>query len=184
MFLKSFKKIALIAGLTVGAMSAAHAVPVQWTDYAGNGPRSISQGETYSYSHNIIDNGYNALTDTLVSASLSIGLFDDDIFGDFPWLGDKEETVGFKFDNGQWIKQAVDGWVLDWDQFDFTLTSLLQDGVLNVKIKAFSGDFVFGGSRLVVTADRASVPEPATLSMLGLGVLAVGFAARRRSAAK
>ena len=54
--------------------------------------------------------------------------------------------------------------------------------MLNVKIRANRGDFRFGASHLEAwggTTARA-VPEPATLSMLGLGLIGLGFAARRR----
>ena len=63
--------------------------------------------------------------------------------------------------------------------FDFVVTTLLQDGYLHVKIKANRGDFLFGISHLEAWGDRA-VPEPAMLSMLGFGLLGLGFFARRR----
>src|SRR5690606_15043600 len=100
------------------------------------------------------------------------------------WIGDKEETVGFKFDDGGWKYDEVDGLPLPFltQRFDFTVTSLLTDGLLSVTIKAFQGAFLFGGSRLEVRGDStASVPEPGTLGLFGLSMLAMGFAARRRA---
>jgi hypothetical protein len=182
MFLKCLKKVALIAGLMVGAMGAAQAVPVYFADLK-LGPQYLLQGQTYTYTHNILSQGYNPAKDTLLSASLSIWVYDDLVPDVWDWSPfDNDETVGFRFDNGQWIKEDVEGWLLDPDVFTFTLTSQLVDGLLNVTIKAFKGDFVFGGSLLQVVGDRASVPEPATLGLFGLGMLAAGFGARRRAA--
>lgn len=193
MFTKAFRtRFAVLAGLTLGAFGFANATPVGWTDYAGTPGTHVSQGESYYYWHNILDDGYKPGVDSITSASLSIWLADDDLLGDLQlpkwlgggWLGDKEETVGFKFDNGSWHSDEVDGIPLPFlaERFDFTVTSLLTDGLLKVTIKAFQGDFLFGGSRLDVYGDRASVPEPGTLGLFGLSMLAMGFAARRRRA--
>lgn len=190
MFTKAFKtKVAVLAGLTFGAFATANATPVSWTDYAGTPGKYLSQGSTYSYQHDITDDGFVPGVDSITSASLSIWLADDDLFGDLKipflgWIGDKEETVGFKFDGGSWQYDDVDGLPLPFltQRFDFTVTSLLTDGLLSVTIKAFQGDFLFGGSRLEVSGDStASVPEPGTLGLFGLSMLAMGFAARRRA---
>ena len=50
-----------------------------------------------------------------------------------------------------------------------------------ILIKANRGDFLFGISHLQAWGDRDTrVPEPAMLSMLGFGLLGLGFFARRR----
>ena len=191
MFTKAFRtKFAVLAGLTFGAVGSANAVPMTWTDLAGSPGTYLSQGSTYSYQHNILTDGYVPGVDSITSASLGVKLADDALFGNVDlnlggwWAGlfDKEETVGFKFDGSGWRTDVVDNWLFANDYFNFTVTSLLTDGLLNVTIKAFQGDFVFNGSRLTAHGDRASVPEPGTLGLFGLGMLATGFAARRRRA--
>lgn len=173
------------AVLLLGYAGTSQAIPFTWTDSAGNPGTHISAGSTYQYTHNITDgaSGYQAGIDSITSAALSIWLYDDNFFGDIPLLGDGSETVGFRLDNGVWTAtRAVDSTFWSLDQFDFAVSSLLSDGLLNVVIRANSGDFRFGGSLLTVNGDRTSVPEPGTLGLLGLGLLAAGFAKRRRSA--
>jgi hypothetical protein len=185
MFVKKLgRRIAISAALVMGLMGTAHAVPYAWYDDAGAFGTWISVGNPYGYQHDITDgaNGYRPGIDSIYEAELTISLFDDHLLGIFP-IGDSAETVGFRFDStGGWTSsQDVDGSLLNWDDFDFIVTSLLTDGLLNVEIRANSGDFVFGGSALSAKGSLA-VPEPATLSLFGLGLLALGFAARRRKA--
>ena len=178
-------KAAVLAALFVGSVGTAQAIPTTWTDDAGITGTYLATGDVYTYQHNIKDGayGYRPGVDTIWNASLTISLYDT-LFGDLPVLGDEQETVGFSFDNGAWSAwNVVDSALLSVDNFDFTVTSLLTDGLLNVSVRAGRGDFYFVNSHLTVSGDRStSVPEPATLSMFGLGVLAMGLAARRRRA--
>lgn len=195
MFAKTLgRKITVCAALALGYMGTANAIPAYWDDWAGESGTYLTsnpgKGEfsTYSYTHDITDWGsgnFRPGIDSISSASLTIWLYDDAFFGDLPLLGDAGETVGFKFDGGSWSSsEQVDGNPIPflWDDFDFIVTSLVSDGLLNVKIRANRGDFQFGASHLEAWGNKAgrSVPEPATLSLFGLGLLGLGFAARRR----
>lgn len=175
------RKIAAAAALVAFSVGSAHAVPYTWTDAVAGSAHVISG--TYSYTHDITDgvNGYRAGIDSVSSATLSLWLYDDAFMGDIPLFGDGEEVVGFRFDNGSWISRVVDSVFHSLDQFDFTVTNSVSDGLLNVTLRALSGDFVFAGSTLTVRGDRATaVPEPAAVTMLGLGLLGMGLVARRR----
>lgn len=59
------------------------------------------------------------------------------------------------------------------------LAALNSSGVLNVTIQSALGGFKVGTSTLTV----ATVPEPATLALLGGGLLAFGLGRRRRNLA-
>lgn len=165
----------LAAALLLGSY-AANAVPWYWDDWQVDFER-VSDGHPYDYSHDITDgvNGFRPGVDHVDYGRLIIVLSDDPLGLLF---GDAEETAGFRFDGNSW--QVVYNPEVNYlSVFDFVVTSLLQDGHLNVRIRANSGDFQFGISHLEAWGDRA-VPEPAMLSMLGFGLLGLGFFARRR----
>jgi PEP-CTERM motif len=186
MFLKTLKsKIVVLGALLAGSIGTAQAIPQSqtWIDFEGDFGTYIDG--KYQYTHDITDgwNGFRPGIDTLTSATLSIWLYDDQGFlGIDHWLagGDSQESVKFKFDGGGW---SSSGNVELLSDFWFDVTSLLDDGLLSVVVKAVSGDFRFATSILKVHGDTGtSVPEPATLTLFGFGLLAVGFAARRKRA--
>ena len=61
------------------------------------------------------------------------------------------------------------------------LVMLNTTGELTVRLRRLAGDFYFGDSTLVASGDKASpVPEPATLFLLGSGLLGLGAMARKK----
>jgi hypothetical protein len=174
---KTFVAVAALVGLA-GTANAAF-VPATWTDSVA-GTVKVNDGASYSYTHDLTDNGFRPLTDLITDFSLSISLFDDqdragekatievaDVLG----LGN---SYSFNFSTNNFNHGT-------------TLLGLIELnalGTLSVTINSVYGDFYFGGSKLVAAGlqDTRQVPEPETLAMFGIGLVGVAAAARRRKA--
>ena len=187
---KTFKSALLSLGLVAG-MGTAQAYPAAWSDSYDPSDVLVQQGTgPLNFQLDLGDDGFNAATDTITGASLTVWLYDDNLFGDNRFLGDASEKVKFNFDSTGWSASSEVnghglnlGWLDDFFEhtFSFTsLTDLLSDGLLNVSLKSAAGDFRFDKSLLVAYGDRAKVPEPATVALLGAGLLGFAMIQRRR----
>lgn len=189
---KTLKSTLMALGL-VACMGTAQAYPTLWTNVYDPSDVLVKQGNApLSYTHDLnndlFGNSFGA-GDTVLGASLTIWLYDDSLGGD-GWFGDGSEKVKFNFDSTGWTSSyEVNGnganlGLLD-DLFEhtfwnFSLTDLLADGLLNISLKASAGDFKFDKSLLVAYGDRAKVPEPATVALLGAALLGFALIQRRR----
>lgn len=178
------------------AGSPAKADLLTFTDTADPSPDALiafGVHKTYSYSHDILDDGYNALTDTITSASLVFSFSDESADA-------AAESVFFTFDLTPYGSQLITsgGATYSATFSGATLNGLLApDGMLQVELEnagqtnshqADRSDFLFLGSTLTVNVNRASdeviaaplaIPEPGTLVLLGLGFIGLGWASRR-----
>lgn len=169
-----FRKITLILASILGIISMTE------TASAGVIVDVVPQNEFVNlrnpleYQHNLLAKGF--VLGTAISGSLSINIYDDqDLLGE----GAVITVENFDFDTGGvWgavVFSATPGWANNLGIN--ALAALNEHGYLKVQINGI-GDFWVGNSTL--TIETAEVPEPATLSLLALGLL--GFAGISRRA--
>lgn len=178
------RQLKLLLGLLAfgftGTASASY-VSATWEDNYDVGTGIlISDGDSYEYFHDLTLDGFNVGQDLVTDFLLSIDLYDDGDWKlevasvDLPGLLSDRWVSSFNFGEG-----AYEG---GWSIIGLIELNLL--GSLTVTISSLYGDFIFGGSDLVAhgytRGGTQSVPEPGTLGMLGVGLLGIALAARRR----
>ena len=177
--ISSLKRLIVGTAAVIGFVGSANAawVPASWSDEIG-GSHYVGAGGSYSYQHDVTDNGFRPLQDVITNFTLSIDLYDDERYDrfeiaeiDITGLTDGYVT-SFGFGNN-----AYSGWSL------FGLLELNILGQLSVTVSSVCnflacGDFRVGTSTLV-TRGYSQVPEPGTIALLGLGLLGIGLGRRK-----
>ena len=169
--------------LAVGFSTAARAdyIPATWTDQLNVGSGVyIGSGQSYTYTHNVNDNGFRPGVDGITGFHLSVNLADD--ANDRRWdpelaYVDLPGPLGDGFVGNFGLSgEEFGGWSL------LGLFELNTLGTLTVTISSIIGDFNLVGSTLTAhgLSNVASVPEPGALGLLGIGLMGVAFSLRRR----
>ncbi len=165
--MKNVVRTILIGIVFVLSSSVLLAVPWTWTDVHDpvNDVFLNSSNNTYSFNHDINDDGFVPGRDWVSNYSLSISLYDDRdrdpemAYIDLPGLLDGG-FYNFRYTSNT-FGASFAGWI-----------QLNANGLLSVEIQRVLGDFYFDSSTLTACGENnAPVPEPATLILLGSGLL-------------
>jgi hypothetical protein len=176
-----FKKFGL-AGILVGILITSTTANATVITDTITQTEFVGWWDSYSYTHDLTDDGFNPGTTTATGGTIKIQFSDDGGFFDL-W-----ETILIVVDEFDGDTGGVIGSASSFvNEIEVeALAQINSAGTLDVTIQSVFGDFFVGESVLSVNINdtsndaSASVPAPGILGMLGLGLLGIGVAGRIR----
>ncbi len=180
-----FKSLVLLAIVVASANASATLVEDYINLYEDNGDKYVylSAGHSYTVTHDLTDEGvpFDYFVD---NAWLNLSFSDD--FGwetlDLSWW---DNEVAIAHGEGIFDVFEVDGTIFSYEIehvniFDAGVAALNSVGQLQVTITSIFGDFYWKESTLFAEISPVSVNEPTTLILLGIGIIGLGLARRRK----
>ena len=142
----------------------------------------LQTGNTYSYTHNLLDDGFNRRTTTATSGTFEVRFSDN---ADAAWEVILIVVDQFDFDtNGLSVSSSASPFS---NQLEInTLAKINSKCMLDITIASLWGDFNVGQSvltiettdKLVSKPDVSSIPEPGVLGLLCIGLIGAGITRR------
>jgi len=186
--MKKFQFLVVLVGVVF--LLASPAAAVYWSDtYTPADPVYMTMGDTYDYTHNINDDGFNVWSDYVGWYKVDLSVSDDiswDFISDalFDWRKEYVEvSTGYFF----W-HDGAESYEVDFNRYD-PIThevvsrpgwlSLNTTGTLNVQLEGLGGDFYFFESVLTARPTKP-VPEPGTIVLMGLGLVGLAGMGRKK----
>ena len=147
-----------------------------WTDSITANIFFSHVGQTYTFTNNITDDGFDVGKDKVLSGQLSLNLRDDyDKWFELVWISlpGPDALVEVNYTN------VVLGLSLQ------GIAMLNSYGKLTYTLVDVLGDFMFNGSTLTAYGEKADpgsnpVPEPATIFLMGSGLLGLGLVLKKK----
>ena len=198
----------IFVSLLLAMSFATNAIVITYTDINDPNPDIfMTNGSMETYTHDINDDGFNASTDTILSAMLQIDVVDDGDYdsntyssytyttwcGRHGWFGSyhchySSGTRLSSYGQTEILTVDADGTIfgqyeIDYNPlgFEINLDDIQLDGLLDVTLSMVSGDAYFRLSSLTVDVDRATgVPEPETLLLMSLGLMGLAYVQRKK----
>ena len=169
--------------------SGAQALPFTWTDTVAQNVY-VASGATRTFTHDIVDAGFNPGVDTASNFDLWVDLYDDlDLTREVARISLNNVAVGTS--TSTFFNLFLPAFSSTGSVAASALAQLNQFGLLTVSVRSVAGDFFVGRSILAVhgdeesseraSNDRTSVPEPGSLGLLAIGLAGIAYANRRRN---